>query len=134
MNLAKATLIGLVSVVTASTITSQRALAMPLQTNIAGMKAALNAPIEEVRYGRGYGRWGGYRGWGYRGWAYRGWGLGAAAGAVVGGAIASSAYYGSGYPYYDEGYTYPYYSGSYTYDHCSPYSSGYYPAETYYGW
>lgn len=135
MNLVKTVFVALVSVSSASTVTLQCAEAAPFRANVAAMRAALDTPIEEVRYGRGYGRWGGYRGWGYRGWGYRRWGLGAAAGAVVGGAIAGSAYYGGAYPYYDEAYAYPYYGGSYAYDTCRPYGyTGYYPTRSYYGW
>ena len=114
----------------------------PLPTNVGAMKAALDSPIVQVRYGRwggGYRGWGGgyrgwgvgYRGWGHRGWGYRGWGLGAAA---VGGAIASSAYYGgdpyygASYPYYDGGYGY---GGGYASEYCPPYG-GYHRG--YYGW
>jgi hypothetical protein len=130
MKLVKAVFVAVLSVTSTSVVTSSRAEAAPLQNNAAAMKAALETQVEEVRYGRGHGRWGGYRGWGYRSW-----GLGAAAGAVVGGAIARSAYYGGSYPYYDRSYAYPYYGGGYAYDYCRPYAStGYYPAPHYYGW
>jgi len=105
---------------------------MPPPTNVAAMKAALDTPVVQVRYGRwhggwGYRGWGGYGGWGHRGWGYRG------LGAVGGGAIASSAYYGT-YPYYGGGYAY---SGGYADDYCPPYgyAGGYpgYRAGYYYG-
>lgn len=142
MDFIKATIV-IAFAVTTIDAASSSANAAPLPTNVAAMKEVLNVPVLQVRYGRwagGYRGWaGGYRGWGYRG--YRGWG-GVAAGAVVGGAIARSAYYGGGYPYYDDGYAY---SGSYAYgdgyasDYCAPYGSGgYYPrygaARHYYGW
>jgi hypothetical protein len=131
MNFVKAVFVALISAVSASTIMPQRSEALPLQIDTTAMKATLDEPIAEVRYG--YGRWGSYRGWGYRRWGYRGgWGLGAA-GAVVGGAIARSAYYGGGYPYYDGDYAYPYYDGGYAYDNCSPYTR-YYSVRPYYGW
>ena len=122
--------------VAATSAVALRADAAPLPTNVAAIEAALDSPIVQARYGRGYGGWGGgYRGWGYRGgwghrgWGYRGWGLGAAA---VGGAIASSAYYG-GSPYYggdDYGDAYTY-GGGYAPEYCPP-SRGYY--RSYYGW
>ena len=122
--------------VAATSAVSFHAEAAPLPTHVGAMKAALDSPIAQVRYGRWHGGCGGgyrgrgYRGWGYRGWGYRGWG----ASAVVGAAIATSAYYG-GYPYYGGGF--PYYGGGYAYsgsyasEYCPPYE-GYY--RNYYGW
>jgi hypothetical protein len=121
--------------VAATSAVALRAEAAPLPTNVGAMKAVLDPPIVQVRYGRWGGGWrGGYRGWGYRGWGHRGggypgWGMGAAA---VGGAIASSAYYGghygASYPYYGGGYGY---GGGYAPEYCPPYG-GYYRG--YYGW
>ena len=147
MKLFKALFVAALAITTISAVASP-GQAAPLPTNVAAMKAALDTPAVQVRYGRWYGGGWGHRGWGggYRGWGYgRGWGLGAA-GAIVGGAIASSAYYGGAYPYsgggygYDGGYGYGGgygYSGGYASDYCPPqgyggYYSGY--RRHYYGW
>jgi hypothetical protein len=145
MKLFKSTFVAALAITTISAVASP-GQAAPLPTNVAAMKAALDTPAVQVRYGRWYGGgwghrgWGGgYRGWGHRGgWGYRG-GLGlGAAGAIVGGAIASSAYYGGAYPYYDGGYGYGGgYGGGYASDYCPPqgyggYYSGY--RRHYYGW
>ena len=107
MKFVKAAFVAALAVTTAGAFAPQ-AEAVPLPTNVAAMKATLDTPVVQARYGRWHGGWGGYRGWGYRGWGHGGWGYGAvAAGALVGGAIASSAYYG-GYPYYGGGSGYPY--------------------------
>ncbi len=135
MKFVKAAFVAALAVTTAGAFTS-RVETAPLPTNVAAMKAALDTPVVQVRYGRWHGGWGhrgwgGYGGWGHRGWGYRGWGLGAAA---AGGAIASSAYYGA-YPYYEGGYAY---SRGYADDYCPPYGyTDYYPgyrAGYYYGW
>ena len=101
MKFVKAAFVVALALTTAGTFTS-RAEAAPLPTNVAAMKAALDTPVVQVRYGRwhggwGYRGWGDYGGWGHRGWGHRGWGFGA----VVSGAIASSAY--GAYPYYEGG-------------------------------
>lgn len=134
MKFAKAAIFATLTVTTIGAF-APRAGATPLPTNIVAMKAALDTPVVQARYGRWRGGWG-YRGWGYRGWGYRGLGLGAA-GAVVGGAIASSAYYGAAYPYDDGGYAYG--SDDYSSDYCHSYNyGGYYPGYRaryyYYGW
>jgi hypothetical protein len=127
MKFVKAAFVAALAVTTAGALTS-RAEAAPLPTNVAAMKAALDTPVVQVRYGGwhggwGYRGWGGYAGWGHRGWGYRGWGW-------------RSAYYGT-YPYYGGGYAY---SGGYADDCCPPYGygyAGYYPgyrAWNYYGW
>jgi len=125
MKFVKAAFVVALAVTTASAFSS-RAEAAPLPTNVAAIKAALDTPVVQVRYGGwhggwGYRGWGGYGGWGHRGWGYRGWGL-------------RSAYYGT-YPYYGGGYAY---SGGYADDYCPPYGyAGYYPgyrAWNYYGW
>jgi hypothetical protein len=145
MRYVKATFLAALGVITTSAFATPTGAA-PLLTNIRAMKAALDTPVTQVRYGGwrggGYRGWGGgYRGWGGRGWGYRGYGLGAAA--VVGGAVASSAYYG-GSPYYGGDYG-SYYGGDYGsyygagYDSCScpqygygGYAPGYYARQ--YGW
>jgi hypothetical protein len=157
MKLVKAALVAALAVATIGTVASP-GQAAPLPTNVGAMKAALDTPVVQVRYGRGYGGggwgrrgWGGYRVGGYRG--YGRWGLGAAAvgAAVVGGAIARSGYYGDAYPYYGGGYAQggddasdDYASGYYASDnygsgYCHPsgygqYYPGYGPRRHYYGW
>ncbi|WP_439923063.1 hypothetical protein [Nitrobacter sp. JJSN] len=138
MKFVKAVLLAALAVTTTGTFVP-RGEAAPLPTSIAAMKAALDTPVVQVRYGRwGYRGGIGYRGgWGHRGWGYGGWGLGGlAAGAIVGGAIARSAYYGGAYPYYGGAYAY---DSGYAGDYCSPYGyGGTYPGYTarryYYGW
>lgn len=46
-------------VVAATSAVALRADAAPLPTNVAAIKAALDSPIVQARYGRGYGGWGG---------------------------------------------------------------------------
>jgi len=73
MKFVKAAFVVALAVTTAGAFTS-RAEAAPLPTNVAAMKAALDTPVVQVRYGRWHGGWG-YRGWGgYGGWGHRGWG------------------------------------------------------------
>ncbi|MEO8317191.1 MAG: hypothetical protein ABI561_02590 [Bradyrhizobium sp.] len=154
MKLVKAAIVATLAITTISVFASPGEAA-PLPTNVAAVKAALDAPVLQVRYGR----WAGGGGWGHRGWGggYRGLGYGgyrgyrglgwgaAAAGAVVGGAIARSAYYGGyygdGYGYGGGGYGYGGgYGGDYGYasDYCPPghggYYSGYSARRHYNGW
>lgn len=96
--------------------TSAPALAAPVLTNIAAVKAAATDHVTEVRY-RGHG------GWGHRGW---GWGGGAAVigGLALGAALAAPAYsYGDPYACYDCGYSY--YGAPYPYYGTRAYRGGY---------
>ena len=109
----------------------EHAVAAPLPTNVATMKAAASDDVTPVQW-RG-GGWGG--GWG--------WGIGGlAAGAIIGAAIASSAPYGyygggpyySGYGYPGPGYGYGYAPAYYGYPPAYAYPRYYRPYRPYYGY
>jgi hypothetical protein len=125
-----------VGVTTAMAVAAGPALAGPMPTNLAALKAASATDVVQARWVGGWGRGGwGRGGWGRGGWGWgrRGWGWGA--GAFVGGLAlgATLGGWGGGWgytPYYDYG-VYPgyvpasaygaYYGGPY-----GAYSGGYY--------
>ncbi|HEU5275156.1 MAG TPA: hypothetical protein VFU97_15955 [Xanthobacteraceae bacterium] len=120
-------------VTTAMAVAAGPALAGPLPTNLAALKAASATDVVQARWGGGWGRggWGwGRGGWG---WGHRGWGWGA--GAFVGGLALGAALGGWGYgysPYYDYGGYYPGYVPAYAYGayyggpYAAYYGGGYY--------
>src|ERR1700761_1809071 len=87
------------TIIAALVAASTSALAAPLPSSVATVKAAALNRVESVRWG---GRGGGWRsGWGWRrGWGWGGWGL---AGVATGLAVAGGAY-----GYYPYGYAYGY--------------------------